>query len=153
MNILSYDEIIKNGIEFEGDVCYSGEFGEQVYTKDWKDNGVPVEGILYEKYPKGSIAYYEFCKNGMPHGQCVNFYESGKVKSYCTMDTGTIDGEFVELFENGNVKIKEICKYGLVLFMQEFNEKGELIKEKKELSYTEKQIYERWKDYYEGNAN
>lgn len=43
MNILSKEEIITLGIEFAGDVCYSGVYGQQVYTKE-----------IYEK----SNAYY-----------------------------------------------------------------------------------------------
>lgn len=32
------DEVVSRGTEFIGDVCYSGEYGQQVYTKediDW----------------------------------------------------------------------------------------------------------------------
>lgn len=54
------------------------------------------------------------------------------------MDTGTIDGDYLEWHENGNVKLKKYCKYGLVLKMQEFDEGGNLLKEKKELSEGEK---------------
>lgn len=65
------------------------------------------------------------------------------------MDTGTIDGDYLEWHENGNVKLKKYCKYGLVLKMQEFDEGGNLLKEKKELSEGEKTIYEKRVAYYE----
>lgn len=144
VNYLSKDEIIKSGIEFIGEVCYSGEYGEQVYTKELDEGGIPVEGILYERYENGNIIYYEFCKDGIPNGIQVWFYHNGNIKSYCVMDGGTIDGEYIEWYENGEVKIRKNCKYGLVLTMQEFDESGRLVNEKKELLDYEKNIYEKY---------
>ena len=65
------------------------------------------------------------------------------------MDTGTIDGEYVEWYENGIVKLKEYCKYGLILKMQEFDENGNIIKEKTELNESEKSIYEKRRGFYD----
>ena len=150
MEYLSIDEVISKGTEFAGDVCYSGEEGQQVYTKEDIEGGVPVEGILYESYSNGNLCYYSFYHDGIPNGQSVEFYETGKVKSCCVMDTGTVDGERIEWYENGNVKLREYCKYGLVLRMQEFDEEGNLIKEKKELSEKEKIRHEKNLAYFEG---
>ena len=149
MKYLSMDEVISAGTEFTGDVCYSGEYGQQVYTKDIEDGGRPIEGILYERYPNGLLNYYSFYSDGVPNGQSVSFFESGKVKSHCIMDTGTIDGEYIEWYENGNIKLKKDCKYGLVLKMQEFDEAGNLVKEKKKLNDGEKRIFEKRTAYYE----
>jgi len=152
MNYLSITEVMSRGTEFTGDVCYSGDYGQQVYTKEDFDGGIPVGGILYERYDNGNLCYYCFYQDGIPHGQRVRFYETGKVKSCCVMDKGTIDGEHIEWYENGNVKLKEYCKYGLVLKLQEFDDKGNVIKEKKELSEREKSIYEKRVEYYEGQS-
>lgn len=149
MKYLSMAEVINKGTEFTDDVCYSGEYGQQVYTKEDIDGGIPVEGILYERYSNGNLCYYCFYHDGIPHGQRVRFYDSGKVMSCCVMDMGTIDGENIEWYENGNVKLKEYCKYGLVLKMQEFDEKGNVIDEKTELNEGEKEIYDKWAEYYE----
>ena len=149
MSYLSIDEVMRRGIEFTGDVCYSGEYGQQVYTKEAEDGGTPVEGILYERYDNGKICYYCFYHDGIPDGQRVRFYETGNIKSCCVMDKGTIDGEHIEWYENGNIKLKEYCKYGFVLKMQEFDENGNVIKEKVELSESEKSIYEKCVEYYE----
>ena len=143
MKYLSINEVISKGIEFTGEVCYSGEYGEQVYTKEDIDGGIPVEGILYEKYDNGKLCYYCFYHDGIPHGQSVEFYETGNVKSCCVMDKGTIDGEKIVWYENGNVKLRKYCKYGLVLRMQEYDEKGNIIQEKTELNESEKSIYEK----------
>lgn len=153
MNYLSLEEVINVGTEFTGEVCYSGEYGQQVYTKEAEEGGVPVEGILYERYPGGSLNYYSFYCDGIPSGERVRFYESGKIKSHCIMDTGTIDGELIEYYENGDIKLKEFCKYGLVLQMQEFDESGNLIKEKKGLRDDEKSIFEKRAAHYEGKTN
>lgn len=153
MNYLSLDEVISVGTEFTGEVCYSGEYGQQVYTKDVEEGGMPLEGILYEKYSNGLLNYYSFYRDGIPNGQRVRFFESGKIKSHCIMDAGTIDGEYIEWYENGNIKLKKYCKYGLVLQMQEFDESGNLLKEKKELSTGEKRIFEKRVAYYEGQTN
>ena len=153
MKYLSLDEVISVGTEFIGDVCYSGEYGQQVYTKDVEEGGIPLEGILYERYSNGLLNYYSFYSNGIANGQRVRFFESGKVKSHCIMDTGTIDGEYIEWYENGNIKLKKDCKYGLVLKMQEFDESGNLLKEKKQLSDDEKCIFEKRVACYEGRTN
>lgn len=152
MSYLSMDEVIRRGTEFTGDVCYSGEYGQQVYTKEAEDGGIPVEGILYERYGNGKICYYSYLHDGIPDGQRVTFYETGKIKSCCVMDQGTIDGEYIEWYENGNIKLKKYCKYGLVLKMQEFDESGNIIKEKTELNESEKSIYEKRVKYYEGRS-
>lgn len=149
MKYLSLDEVVRIGTEFAGEVCYSGQYGQQVYTKEMEDGGIPLEGILYEKYSNGLLNYYSYYSNGIPNGQRVRFYESGKLKSYCIMDTGTIDGEHIEWYENGNIKLNEFCKYGFVLRMQEFDADGNLIREKKELNKDEKNIYEKRASYYE----
>ena len=54
---------------------------------------------------------------------------------------------------NVNIKIKKYCKYGLVLKMQEFDESGNLLKEKKQLSDEEKCIFEKRVACYEGRTN
>ena len=148
MKYLSRDEIINCGIEFAGEVCYSGEYGEQVYTKEMDEGGIPVEGIVYERYANGNIRYYSYYSDGIPNGPCVRFYENGNVKSYCVMDSGTIDGENTEWYKNGEVKIKENCKYGLVLTSQEFDKYGNIINEKKELLDYEKKLYEKYMKIY-----
>ncbi len=142
-------EVLTKGIEFSGDVCYSGDYGEQVYTNDMDAGGVPVDGILYEKYPSGSLNYYAYYKDGIPNGECVRFYESGKIKSYDIMDAGKIDGKHTEWYENGRIKLEEYCKYGLVLWLKEYDLQGNVIREKKELKDYEKGIYEKYRKEYE----
>ncbi|AOZ96899.1 toxin-antitoxin system YwqK family antitoxin [Butyrivibrio hungatei] len=148
MEILSSSEVISKGVEFIGEVCFSGEYGEQVYTKEDYEGGVPIEGILYEKYENGNLAYYAFYHEGIPQGQRVRFYPSGRVKSYCIMDAGTVDGYYTEWYENGNIKCTKYCKYGLTIQMKEYDIQGNIAAEKKELKDSEKSIFEKRKRLY-----
>ena len=148
MNYLTKDEIISQGIEFAGEVCFSGDYGDQVYTKEKEEGGHPINGLLYEKYDNGNIIYYKYYKDGIPNGQRVEFYKDGKVKSFCIMDGGTIDGEHIIWYENGTIKLRENCKYGLVLSMEEYDESGKMVREKKNLSENEIELYEMFEEMY-----
>lgn len=33
IKVLSQEKIVEKGIEFVGDICYSGEYGQQVFDK------------------------------------------------------------------------------------------------------------------------
>ena len=149
MNLLSYEKIKAEGLEFTGDVCFSGKYGQQVYDKEIENGGKPINTILYELYPNGGLQYYAYYRDGIPNGERVRFYEDGKVKSYCVMDMGTIDGESKEWYENGVLKINEYCKYGLVLWSKEFDLNGKIIKEKTELNAFEKNLYDKYVKAYE----
>ena len=106
-----------------------------------EDGGKPIDGIIYEKNEDGHVGYY---KNGIPNGESVEFYESGRLRSKCIMDRGTIDGEKVVWYENGKIKSKENCKYGLVLESSKWDEEGNLINGKKNLTEGEKRIFEKF---------
>lgn len=153
MEYLSKEEVFSKGIEFAGEVCFSGEYGQQVYTKDESEGGVPVDGILYEKYPNGNLCYYAFYHNGIPHGQRGRYYESGNIESSCVMDTGTIDGDYTEWYESGKLRIEKTCKYGLVLSMKRYDENGNVVEEKNGLTDGETRIYKRRVDIYEKQEN
>ena len=140
--ILTKEEVIQRGIEFAGDVCYSGRYGQQVYTREMEDGGLPVEGILYEYYPNGALNYYCYYKNGISHGVSVRFYESGHLKSYCIMDMGTIDGDDIEFYENGQVKQKRYSKYGVIMKNTEYDEEGNVTAEKTQMTEGEQRRYE-----------
>lgn len=148
--ILLKDEILLEGIEFTGDVCYSGEYGQQVFNLPMEEGGQPITGLIYEKYSNENINYYCFYKNGIPDGEYVTFYESGKIKSYCIMEQGSILGEHIVLYENGRAKLQEQCKYGIVISSKEFNEEGVIVKEKKEPNSFEIGLLEKYERLYEG---
>ena len=143
-NILTEEIILQMGIEFSGDVCYSGKYGQQVFDKPMEDGGEPIDGIIYEKDEEDHVIYYAYYKNGIPNGIKVEFYESGRLRSKCIMDRGTIDGQKIVWYENGKIKSKENCKYGLVLPSSKWDEDGNLINEKKNLTEGEKKIFDKY---------
>ncbi len=127
-SVLTEEMILQIGIEFSGDVCYSGEYGQQVFDKPMED---------------GHVGYYKNYKNGIPNGESVEFYASGRLRSKCIMNRGTIDGEKIAWYENGKIKSKKNCKYGLVIECYEWDEEGNLINKKKNLTEGEKKIFDK----------
>lgn len=111
LNLLSYEYVIENGTYFDGDIiCWSGKYGDQVYNNPMKKNGTPFNGLLYEQYENGQIAYYSFYENGIGQGISIQFYLSGAIKSYCIKNRGVIVGKYYEWYENGDIK-KETDHY------------------------------------------
>ena len=149
MNFLEQKIVEENGIEFAGDVCYSGEYGEQVYTKEKKEGGIPVNGLVYEKYKNGNISYYCYYTNGVENGEKVCFYESGNVESYCMMKDGKISGKLTTLFDNGLIKRIEYIKYGIKLYLCEYDRQGNIIKEQEEIKEENKFLYDKYTTWYE----
>lgn len=149
INILSQDEVFKNGVEFTGDVCYSGEYGQQVFNLPMEEGGESITGLVYEKYSNGNINYYCYYESGIQNGEAVVFYESGKIKGYCIMQRGQILGENIIWYENENIKLVEDCKYGIVVSYKKFDKKGNLIDEKIEPNSFEKELLAKYKRLYE----
>ncbi|GMQ59692.1 hypothetical protein AN1V17_40920 [Vallitalea sediminicola] len=150
-SILSQDEVLKKGIEFTGDVCYSGEYGQQVYNLPIEEGGKPITGYVYEKYNNGNINYYCYYENGIKDGECIDFYETGKLKRHCMMEKGQILGKNYIWYENGNIKTKEFCKYGIVMSYKKFDEDGNIIDSKKEPNHVEKSLLEKYERLYESH--
>lgn len=144
LNILVYSEVVNLGTEFIGEVCYSGEYGEQVYNKPMEKGGTVISGLLYERYPNDTLAYYSFYENGIPHGVTVEFYRNGQLKEYKYMEKGTIDGKNILWFESGVVKLIAENKYGFRLHYLEWDESGNLIREKQEPTTFEKKMIEKY---------
>lgn len=149
LKVKTKEEILKEGIEFAGDVCFSGEYGQQVYNKEMEDGGYPITGIVYEKDNNENILYYAFYEDGVQNGDYVSFYESGKIKEMSIMRAGSKWGESVALYENGKIKHIEECKYGIILTYKDFDVEGKLIKEKKEPNRNEKELLDKFQSVYE----
>ena len=149
INILSEDEVLKNGIEFDGDVvCYSGIYGQQVYNRPMEEGGEPVTGLIYEKYRNGHLNYYCFLENGIKNGEYVGFYDSTKIKKFCVMKKGQVFGERIEWYENGSIKSTEHCKYGIVISCEKWDENGNLIYKQTEPSDSHKDLLAKYEEMY-----
>jgi antitoxin component YwqK of YwqJK toxin-antitoxin module len=148
INILSEDEVLKKGIEFTGDLCFSGKYGQQVYNRPMEEGGEPINGLVYEKYSNGHINYYCYHENGISNGEFVDFYESTKIKKHRIMRKGQIWGESIEWFENGSVRCIEHCKYGIVISYEKWDENGNLVDKKTEPNDSEKRLLAKYEDMY-----
>lgn len=148
LEIKKPETVLMEGIEFAGDVCFSGEYGQQVCNKETQDGGYPLTGLVYEKNKKGNIIYYAFYEDGVQNGDCVSFYESGKIKEMSRMKAGCKWGESVVLHENGNIKRIEECQYGIILKYKDFDVEGNVIKEKKAPNQTEIKLLEKLRRVY-----
>lgn len=149
LKIKTKEEILHEGIEFTGDVCFSGEYGEEVYEKEMEDGGQPITGLLYEKDQDGNILYYSYYVEGVKDGDSIWFYKSGKVKEMSVMKARTKYGESISMYENGDIKRVEQCEYGIVLAYKEYDTNGDLINEKNEPTDMEKKILEKFRNVYE----
>lgn len=148
-NVISKEVVLLEGIEFDGEVCYSGKNGQEVFDKPLEDGGKPVSGLLYERFKNGNLAYYSYYKNGVADGDYVKFYENGEVESYEQMNKGVILGRSTSWYENGAVKSIAECKYGFKLTYREWNINGDLIAEKIEPSEFEKEMIEKYDKWAE----
>lgn len=147
--VLTVNEILEKGIEFSGDVCFSGEYGQQIFDAPLEAGGKPINGIIYETYKNGNIKYYQYYKNGFADGDYVLFYESGEIKELCVMKNGSKWGGDESYFENGNKKRVEQCKFGIILSFKEFDVDGNLIGIKEEPNSIEKKILTKFQKIFE----
>jgi len=128
--IMKIDTILRQGIEFTGEICYSGVSGEELYTKPIEEGGTAVTGLIYEKYKNGNIAYYSYYANGIADGECVSFFENGALENYKQMKKAVISGYSISWFENGNLKSVGVYKYGFAVTYKLWNREGALLEEK-----------------------
>ena len=68
MNYLSKEEIINCGIEFAGEVCFSGEYGEPVYTK-WSKTICWNNRRMVKNMNSSTVAYFKTlsAESGVPY--------------------------------------------------------------------------------------
>ena len=76
--------------------------------------------------------YYCYYKNGFSDGDFIEFYNDGKVKSMQYMQRGRTFGIEKNWYNNGILKSESRYEYGVCLTLKEWDEKGNLIKEKLE---------------------
>ena len=127
--ILSQDEVLDAGREFDGEgIEYGGEYGQQVCEINGDDE-IPFTGIVYELYDSRNVQYYSRYEDGVSNGADVSFYENGGIKSYSTMNRGTVHGTKTCWRENGVIESETTYKYGFVIEIKEWNEEGVLINE------------------------
>lgn len=129
--ILTKDYVLKNGIDFDDDDILEQEYlSDRILDNSKEAGGKPFTGLTYETYPNGNLAYYCFYTNGFADGDFIEFYDDGKIKSMQYMQRGRIYGIEKIWYNNGVLKSEARYEYGVCLTLKEWDEEGNLIKEK-----------------------
>jgi len=127
-NILTKKYVFENGVDF--DDLWSEYCSDRILDKPEDEGGKPFTGLTYELYNSVQLAHYCFYKDGFSHGEYVKFYKSNNMKSKQYMEYGRITGKEEMWFESGNLKSVAIYDLGICLNLKEWDDKGNLIKEK-----------------------
>ena len=100
-SVFPKEYVIEHGTCFDGEkICWSDEFEDLICDEE----NVPFNGLLYELYNNGNLAYYAFYENGLRNGIDIEFYISGGIKSYGIFTQGAPAGKSYEWYENGMIK-------------------------------------------------
>ncbi len=106
--ILSTEYVKANGVLWKDDFTYESywENGynhyERLFDKPMDKGGKPVTGLIYELFPDGTLSDYAYYKDGYNHGEDVEFYKSGRLRSYTLFKYSEF--YLYEWYENGQLK-------------------------------------------------
>lgn len=128
LNILPKEEVFKNGKDLLNEIGYDPLEGLCVNI----DTRTPYNGVGYTLFDDGEIETYSYYINGIQDIQSVEFYFNGKLKAYCDFKNGLADGEVIEWNEEGLMTYWAECEANVKKRYRKWNDKGELIDEKKE---------------------
>lgn len=131
--IFNKEYVISNGNKFDEKLGYGGDdYDSFIVEYDQDNNEHLYSGIIYECYDNGNLASYYMVKSGIKSGEMINFYPNGRVKEIKHLDKNALDGIQKEFYENGRIKLVEYRTSGRSVSFQKFDEKGNLLEEKKE---------------------
>lgn len=124
-------------------LCYK-EKGEDICLNN---KFYPITGIVYKKYPLGSLASKTIYKKGKKEGIEKTYYFSGYLMSEGTYKAGKKEGIERSYYENGILKSENDYKTGILVGnVKEYYENGNL---KNQGNYNEGKPEGIFKDYYE----
>lgn len=89
-------------------------------------------GIGYLLYESGNMDSYAYYKNGILHGEAVEFHSGHKPKEWCENYRGIGQGGYKVWDEDGNLLFDGTLEAGIIIKFKQWDEKGNLIVEKKE---------------------
>ena len=130
--ILTKEEVLRDGVCFEDELDWGGEYYEQIVYENESGEEVPYTGLAYDLYPDGQLESYGYIDNGYRHGLAVYFYSNGKIKSINNQDRGAAEGIQKEYFENGDIESVSYCIAGGEILYKKYDETGKIIEEKTE---------------------
>lgn len=131
--ILNKDYILENGSRFDDTFGYGGDkYDSFIVQYDQEGNEHLFTGIIYECYENGGLASYYVVKDGIKHGEMVQYYPNGQVKEIKYLDKNVLEGPQKEYYENGCIKLVEYRVLGRILSFKKYDEQGNLVEEKSE---------------------
>ncbi|MFY0760721.1 toxin-antitoxin system YwqK family antitoxin [Metabacillus dongyingensis] len=128
-NVYSKKYILKNGVDFEN--LWFTSNSDEILDNAEDEGGKPFNGIAYELKGNGILDYYCFYKDGMAHGNKIEFYSDEQVKCEKYYKYGQLFGESICWHENGSIMSKIIYEHSIILEQEEWDESGNLILHKK----------------------
>jgi len=147
INLLEKDYVLKNGIDFEEGLWFTS-VSDQVIDAPENEGGKPFNGLAYEFYPNGNLAYYCYYENGLSHGDFVEFYDDGNIKSKQYMRHGQTKGKREKWYANGQLKSIAEYELGICLSYKEWDLNGSLINEQLEPKEGMKKILVKNREFY-----
>ncbi len=88
----------------------------------WPDSGIlkvkaffrkgKLEGMVEQYWPGGQIQFRHRYVNNLRHGECLDYFENGALKSSVTFDKGVQTGPYRIYFEDGNLQEEGTLKNG-----------------------------------------
>ncbi|WP_051827150.1 toxin-antitoxin system YwqK family antitoxin [Metabacillus indicus] len=129
MDVLGKEYVLKQGVNFDEELWFTS-YSDEVLDKPEEGNGKPFTGLAYELYENGDLAYYCYYYNGFKEGNNVKFHRNGKVKSIDYMIKGQTRGTRKIWYESGELKYEGEFKFGVCLKYTEWDEEGNVMRQK-----------------------
>ncbi|MFJ7934402.1 toxin-antitoxin system YwqK family antitoxin [Sporosarcina sp. NPDC096371] len=136
-DILTKEFVLKNGVEFEKHLSFGGPYDLGIVEYDEADEEKLFTGLAYDIYENGELESYFFIDNGVRQGANISFYPNGSIKRIGNMDKSAAEGYQVEFYENGIKKYESECIAGCEMTYVKYDDKGNIIEQKKEPSETD----------------
>lgn len=129
MHILSEQYVVEHGTDFEEKLWFTS-YSDEVLDNPEDEGGSPFNGLAYELYENGDLAYYSYYKDGFLEGDFVRFHHNGNVKSLDYMIKGQTRGLRVMWYDSGEKKYDGEYNFGICLRYTEWDMQGNVTRQK-----------------------
>ncbi|WHX48233.1 hypothetical protein QNH46_19340 [Paenibacillus woosongensis] len=93
IKILKKGHVLENGSLFDETFGYGGdEYDSFIVQYDQEGTEHLFTGIIYDCYENGNLASYYVVKDGIKHGEMVQYYLNGQVKEIKYLNNNLLEG-------------------------------------------------------------